>query len=133
MSPEAPPDRPEVLVVDDDPTTRLVVRTMLESHGWTVHEAADGRDAMRQIDQRGGLSLVILDLGLPDVDGLDVLRKTRESIRTSGIPVVVLTGREGKDAERQVLMEGAADFIRKPFDPAIFLARARAAMRRHAS
>lgn len=130
-SPEEADSTPEVLVVDDDPSIRLLVRAMLESHGWSVDEAPDGESAIRQLRQRQGLSLVVLDLALPDMDGLDVLRTAKKSIETAGIPVVVLTGRKAKETERQVLMEGAADFIRKPVDPAIFVARAKAAVRRH--
>jgi two-component system KDP operon response regulator KdpE len=117
-------------VVDDDGSTRLLVRAVLESHGWTVLEAATGAEALVEIGRGRGLSLIVLDLGLPDLDGRDVLRTAKRSMDTAGTPVIVLTGSIERETERILLMEGAEDYIRKPFDAAIFLTRAKAVMRR---
>jgi DNA-binding response OmpR family regulator len=123
-------DAPRVLVVDDDEDIRFLVRAILESHGWIVTEAPDGATALAEMGKHRDLSLVILDLGLPDIDGVEVLKRARHAMETAGIPIVVLTGRTDRETERQVLMAGADDYIRKPIDPPIFLTRAKAVMRR---
>lgn len=128
--PQAYGEAPTVLVVDDDADQRFLVRAILESHGWTVREAADGRSALMEIGRGQGLHLVILDLVLPDIDGFDVLTAVRASLDTANLPVVVLTGRQERETERKVLSAGADDYIRKPLDPSIFLTRAKAAVRR---
>ncbi len=123
-------EAPRVLIVDDDESSRLLVRTVLENQGWQVEEARDGKDALLAIGMGEGLSLIILDLGLPDIDGLDILRAAKRNLATAGIPVIGLTGRTDRESERQLLMEGADDYIRKPLDPPIFLMRAKAVVRR---
>ncbi len=121
---------PQVLVVDDDADARLLVGAILGKHGWEVTDAADGATALMLLGQRRDLSLVVLDLGLPDIDGLHVLRALRNSPETAHIPVVVLTGRTDRDTEHSVLEIGADDYIRKPLDPPILLMRAKAVLRR---
>jgi DNA-binding response OmpR family regulator len=120
---------PRVLVVDDDADSRLFCRTLLESRGWQVEEAADGATALLRLGKDQDWSLVVLDLGLPDIDGLHVLRGLRSTVRDY-VPVMVLTGRADRDSELRAIQEGADDFIRKPIDPPIFLARSKAAWRR---
>ncbi len=130
-TPLAPAERPpQVLVVDDDADSRLLVGAILGKHGWQVTEAADGATALMQLGKRRDLSLVVLDLGLPDIDGLHVLRALRNSLETAQVPVVVLTGRTDRETEQSVLELGADDYIRKPVDPPILLMRARAVLRR---
>ena len=124
-------DPPHVLLVDDDPATRLLARTIIERRGWTVDEATNGKEALLKIGGLRGHSLVVLDLGLPDMDGREILQMLKSNLQTAGIPVIVLTGRTDRDTERQVLTAGADDFIPKPLDPAIFLSRTQAALRRH--
>lgn len=121
-----------VLIVDDDADTRLLARTVLEGRGWVVDEAANGKEALLKVGIPG-LSLIVLDLGLPDMDGVEILQTLKGTLHTAGIPVVVLTGRTDRETERQVLLEGADDYIPKPMDPAIFVARTAGALRRHAS
>lgn len=121
---------PRVLVVDDDPDVRLLIRTLLEGRGWNVSEATNGATALVRIGTERDLSLVVLDLGLPDIDGEDVLHAMRSSLSAVHVPVIVLTGRTDRETEQRVLLEGADDYIRKPVDPPIFLMRTRAVMRR---
>jgi two-component system KDP operon response regulator KdpE len=121
---------PLALVVDDDADTRLLVATLLGSHGWEVEEAPDGATALIHVGMHRDLSLVVLDLGLPDIDGMDVLRALRRSIETARIPVVVLTGKTDRETEQRVLAAGADDYIRKPVDGPILLMRSKAVVRR---
>ena len=98
----------------------------LERAGYRALQAADGRSAM-SVAQRDRPDLIVLDLGLPDIDGLDVLRRLRERGPT---PVVVLTAR-GEESDRLVGLElGADDYVVKPFSPKELVARVRALFRR---
>jgi DNA-binding response OmpR family regulator len=115
-----------VLVVDDDAELRELVRDVLVEHGYDVDECADGDGALERIDARRP-DLVVLDLGLPQMGGLDVLRSIRQS---SNLPVIVLTGR-GAEADRIVGLEmGADDYVVKPFSPRELAARVRTVLRR---
>ncbi len=127
---EAQAEPPRVLIVEDDEGTRLLLSTMMEERGWTVTEASDGKEALIEIRRGDPLSLMILDLGLPDIDGMDVLQIVKRSMDTAGIPVIVLTARTTRETERLALEAGASDFVRKPIDAPIFLTRAQAVMRR---
>jgi CheY-like chemotaxis protein len=121
---------PKVMVVDDDGAVRVVVKALLEREGWRVTDLADGAEAVKRLESDPDFSMIVLDLGLPGLDGREVLRRIRGSVRTSAIPVVVLTGSEDPDAETELLREGADDYVRKPLDPAKFVARAVATLRR---
>lgn len=115
-----------VLVVDDEPMVREVVTRYLEHDGHTVTVAADGDDALRHL-RRGTVDLVVLDLMLPAVDGLSVLRELRS---TSSTPVIVLTAR-GDEGDRVLGLElGADDYVVKPFSPRELAARVSSALRR---
>ncbi|GFJ95137.1 response regulator transcription factor [Phytohabitans rumicis] len=115
-----------VLVVDDDERIRALVERALREAGFETRTAGDGRDALaiaweRQVD------LVVLDIGLPTVDGLDVLHRLRAD---SQIPVILLTGRAG-ETDRVVGLElGADDYVVKPFSPRELVARVRTILRR---
>jgi DNA-binding response OmpR family regulator len=115
-----------ILVVEDDPTLRLVLRDNLQSEGYRVDVAADGAAAVGRA--RAEIpDLVVLDLTLPDYDGLELL----PILRLLGqIPIIVLTARAQRDDKLKGLTLGADDYITKPFDPAEFLARVRAVLRR---
>lgn len=117
---------PRVLVVDDDAKICALLRWRLETDGLVVTEARDGQAALREVADHAP-DLVILDLNLPVLGGLDVLARIREG---TSIPVIVLTGRAG-EAERIVgLDRGADDYVVKPFSPAEMSARVRAVLRR---
>ena len=115
-----------VLVVDDEPKIVQLARDYLERAGFTVASASDGREALAVFRSQSP-ELVVLDLGLPVVDGLDVARSIRKS---SNIPIVMLTAR-GDESDRIAGLElGADDYITKPFSPKELVARVRAVLRR---
>ncbi|MEW5935832.1 MAG: response regulator, partial [Bacillota bacterium] len=115
-----------ILVVEDEPKIREIVRVYLERDGFSVEEAEDGEQALRkarEVDPR----LVILDLMLPGVDGWEVCRQIR---RTSDVPIIMLTAR-GEEADRVAGLElGADDYVPKPFSPRELVARVKAVLRR---
>ena len=115
-----------ILVVDDDETIRRTLRINLQARGYEVEEVASGRDALSTLEDAPP-DLVILDLGLPDVDGVEVLRRIRRTLR---IPVVVLSARQQSDDKVEALDQGADDYVTKPFGMDELLARVRAALRR---
>jgi DNA-binding response OmpR family regulator len=121
---EPMPDR--ILLVDDEPELVRVVRSYLERSGFQVETAARGDEALRQFQARRP-DLVILDLNLPGVDGLDVAREIRRSGQT---PILMLTARV-EESDRLVGLElGADDYVTKPFSPREVVARVRAILRR---
>jgi len=126
-------DQSHILLVDDDPTVRALERVLLEKNGFRVVEVGDGSAAIEHFGGGGECALVVLDLDLPTLNGLEVLRRIRSTASTAGIPVVVLTGSDGGDAEVDAMDAGADDYIRKPLDPARFVARVKAALRRAGS
>jgi two-component system alkaline phosphatase synthesis response regulator PhoP len=120
-----------VLVVDDDEAVRTVVRWQLEAAGYTVSHAVDGAQALTRIDLDGP-HLIVLDLTLPAVAGLDVLRAVRDG-RTAAprdLPVIVLSGRNGETDRIVGLDQGADDYLVKPFSPGELAARVRSVLRR---
>ena len=114
-----------VLVIDDEPQIHRFLRPALEGAGYAVERAETAADGLRLAATRSP-SLVLLDLGLPDMDGQDVLRQLRSG---SAVPVVILSARD-RDAEKvEALDNGADDYVEKPFSVAELLARIRAALR----
>jgi type IV pilus assembly protein PilB len=132
---EKPPVEAEhrVLVVDDDSVCRKVAHQQLSKNGFDVAECGSGEEALArlQVDERIGL--VVLDLGLPGLQGDEVLRKLRETPATANLPVIVLTGSPDPELEVRLMEEGADDYIRKPLEPRRFITRVRAALRRAAA
>ena len=114
-----------ILVVDDDPGILKAVRTNLARHGYRVETAAAGRDALES-HARLRPDLILLDLGLPDIDGTEVIRSVREESRT---PIVVLSVRGGERDKVAALDLGADDYLTKPFGVEELLARVRVALR----
>jgi two-component system, OmpR family, KDP operon response regulator KdpE len=114
-----------VLVVDDEPPIRKLLRMGLSTQGYRVIEAPDGRSALDLIREKP--DLVILDLGLPDMQGLELLRTIRT--RDERVPIVVLSSRADEVAKVQALDFGADDYVTKPFGMEELLARIRAALR----
>jgi len=121
MSPQ-----PTALVVDDEIQIRRLLRVALEAAGYTVHEAPSGQEGLQAVAFRRP-DVVLLDLGLPDLDGREVLRRLRE---WSEVPVVMLTVRDSEEEKVAALDAGADDFVTKPFSTPELLARLRAAQRR---
>ncbi|HUO34981.1 MAG TPA: response regulator transcription factor [Candidatus Acidoferrum sp.] len=115
-----------VLVVDDEPQIRRVLRTTLSSHGYTVLEAKDGPEALEQI-RSGRPDLILLDVNLPGPSGLEICREMRSS---SDAPIIMLTVRNSERDKVQALDAGADDYVVKPFGIEELMARIRASLRR---
>jgi DNA-binding response OmpR family regulator len=115
-----------ILVVDDEPKIADLARDYLEHAGFTVRTAADGASALTAV-RRDRPDLVVLDLGLPGLDGLDVTRAIR---RDSNLPVIMLTARDDELDKLLGLELGADDYLTKPFSPRELVARVRAVLRR---
>jgi two-component system KDP operon response regulator KdpE len=115
----------KILVVDDEPPIRKLLRMGLTTHGYHVLEAPNGKAALEGLAQKP--DLIILDLGLPDVQGLDLLRTLRA--RDERVPIVVLSSRGDEDSKVKALDLGADDYVTKPFGTEELLARMRAALR----
>jgi two-component system KDP operon response regulator KdpE len=118
--------RPVALLIEDERQIRRFVRAALEAQSWTVHEAETLRQGLTDASTRRP-DLIILDLGLPDGDGIDLLRDLR---RWSKVPVIVLSARVSEHDKIQALDEGADDYLTKPFGVGELLARVRATSRR---
>ena len=116
---------PVALVIDDEPQMRRLLRVTLEANGYRVFDAATGNDGLAQTAQRRP-DVVLLDLGLPDIDGAQVLKRLREWSR---VPVIILSVRDQEDDKVAALDAGADDYVTKPFNSAELLARLRAALR----
>jgi two-component system KDP operon response regulator KdpE len=114
-----------LLVIDDEPAIRKLLRMGLATQDYQVLEATNARTALQQIATKP--DLVILDLGLPDLEGLDLLHQIRE--RDAAVPIVVLTSRDDEAAKVQALDSGADDYVTKPFGMNELFARIRAALR----
>lgn len=124
-------DAPLVLVVDDDPTSRVFARTLLELEAFRVVEAQDGRAALDLLEGEGETPcLMILDLSMPRMDGEEVLRSVRSRISNDEMAVIVVTGTTDTSTEIRLVEAGADDYIRKPVEPRLFTSRVSAALRR---
>jgi len=121
-------DRPRVLVVDDEQAILRFLRVALESQAYAVFEAASGQEALSDAAAHKP-DVIILDLGLPDIDGVEVTRLLR---RWTQIPIIILTVRGSESDKIAALDAGADDYLTKPFGVGELLARLRAALRRAA-
>lgn len=115
-----------ILVVDDEPPIRRLLRTSLASQGFQIVEAATGSEALDEVEQAPP-DLIVLDLGLPDMQGQEVIRLLRG--QGSAVPIVVLSSRTDETGKVEALDLGADDYVTKPFGTDELLARIRAALR----
>jgi two-component system, cell cycle response regulator DivK len=106
-----------VLLVEDNETIRHAFRILLEDSGYAVMEAGSGQEALDQADAEPP-AVILLDLGLPDINGLDVTRRLRASQRTRDVPVIALTGRALETDEHACLAAGCTAYLSKPIDSA---------------
>lgn len=116
-----------ILIIDDEPQIRKFLRISLGSQGYRVSESGDGQDGLASAALNKP-DLVVLDLGLPDMDGQTVLRELRE---WSQVPVIVLSVRSSETEKVMALDGGANDYVTKPFGIQEFLARVRALLRQN--
>jgi two-component system response regulator ResD len=128
--PPAPtPIRKSVLIADDEPITRTLVRLLLERDGYSVIEAHNGQEAV-ELALRHTPSLIVMDLNMPTMDGYEAIAQIRRVDGLESTPIVVVTMEDGAKVADQVLALGADDYIMKPFEPAVLTARVKAAFRR---
>ncbi|HET9367685.1 MAG: KDP operon transcriptional regulatory protein KdpE [Candidatus Udaeobacter sp.] len=118
--------KPVALIVDDEPQIRRLLRVVLEGENYQVQEAENGQQGLTEIANRRP-AIILLDLGLPDMEGLEVLKRLRE---WSEAPVLVLSVRDDEQSKVAALDSGAEDYVTKPFSTAELLARLRAAQRK---
>jgi two-component system alkaline phosphatase synthesis response regulator PhoP len=118
-----------ILIVEDDPDIAELVARYLDKAGFTTEQAGSGRDALQAVSARPP-DLIVLDLMLPHVDGIEVCRTIRANEKTAALPIIMLTAR-ADESERIVGLElGADDYLAKPFSPGELVARVRALLRR---
>jgi len=116
---------PIIVVIDDEVQLRRLLRVSLEANGYKVYEAANGQQGLAEVAARHP-DLVVLDLGLPDMDGVEVLTRLRE---WTSIPIIILSVRESEHDKVTALRAGADDYLTKPFSTAEMLARLHVALR----
>jgi len=118
----------KILIIDDDRVLRQTLAAALQIEGFEVAEAADGREGLNKA-VKGGFDLVVLDVIMPSLGGLDVCRKLREAGRQ--IPIIVMSGKKKKEVDKVLGLElGGDDYLSKPFGTDEFIARVRAVLRR---
>ena len=118
-----------ILIVDDEAPIRRYLRTALGAQGFAVYEASDGREAIQSVVAHHP-EIIILDLGLPDMDGIEATRRLREWTQ---IPIIILSVREAENDKIAALDAGADDYLTKPFSAGELMARMRVALRRLSS
>ena len=119
----------DILVVEDEPDIRNLIVLHLDREGFRCRTASNGADALHEA-KRAVPALVVLDLMLPGIDGLEVCRRLRADERTAGVPIIMLTAK-ADEVDRVVGLElGADDYVAKPFSPKELVARVRAVLRR---
>jgi two-component system KDP operon response regulator KdpE len=120
------PAQRTIVIIDDEVQLRRLLRVSLEANGYRVYEAANGHQGLTEIAARHP-DLALLDLGLPDMDGVDVLARLRE---WSSVPIIIISVRDSEHDKVAALRGGADDYVTKPFSTAELLARVQAALRR---
>src|SRR3954469_15288908 len=118
---------PNILIVEDDPAVRDIVQIALEREGLSVEAVADGEAALKRFQSAGAFDLVLLDIMLPGIDGISLCQELRKS---SDVPVVMLTARDGERSVVLGLEVGADDYVTKPVSPLEIVSRVRAHLRR---
>ena len=118
---------PNILIVEDDPAVRDIVQIALEREGMSVEAVGDGEAALKRFRSAGAFDLVVLDIMLPGIDGISLCQELRKS---SDVPVVMLTARDGERSVVLGLEVGADDYVTKPISPLEVVSRVRAHLRR---
>ena len=132
MSAAGVPEHPLILIADDDPMNRAIAGAALKTAGFDVAEVADGMQALMEV-QRLHPALLLLDIVMPNMDGLMVLGALRQRLSGRSVPVIVLTSKDDTETERRCIEQGAEDYIVKPINPGTLVARVQAVLRRVAA
>ena len=111
-----------ILLVEDDSLLRHAFRLLLEDAGYRIHEAGTAHEAIEKA-RDSVPDLILLDLGLPDAPGLDVVRTLRLNERTQDTPIIALTGRVGLEEKRECMEAGCTSYLTKPIEPKVLLQR----------
>lgn len=119
--------RPTILVVDDEQSIRRLVCAWLAARGYSTREAVTGEQTLETAAGPSPLDVIVLDLGLPDIDGIEIVRRLRRSVQT---PIIILSVRDSQSDKLAALDAGADDYLTKPCEPARLLERIRAALLR---
>ncbi|MBI3605424.1 MAG: response regulator transcription factor [Nitrospirae bacterium] len=119
----------QVLIIEDDPMVSDVVITILVKEGFMPNLAKNGKEALKKLAQSPP-DLILLDLGLPDIGGMDLARQIRSSKNSADIPIIILTGQNTLSDRLSGFEHGADDYLAKPFDPKELIARIQAVFRR---
>ncbi len=114
----------KILVVDDDPNMRVLLRQMLALRGFDVVEAEDGLDALAKVEEAEP-DVVVLDVMMPDMDGITVCKRLRQQPKTANLPIIMLSGKVHPEAIKEGLMAGADKYLRKPIPLADLIANIR--------
>ncbi len=120
----------KILVADDEERIRRLVRDFLKKEGYEVLEAGDGEEAINAFYEIPDISLFILDVMMPKMDGLQVLREIRDSADRAAVPVILLTARTSEQDQLAGFDAGADEYVEKPFRPRVLVARVNAILRR---
>lgn len=123
------PARKTVLIVDDEPAVTQLLTILLSSHGYTTKVASTGRQALESITSN--IDLILLDMLLPDLDGIKVCQQLKSNSQSKDIPIIIITGQQNKTDRIESLYIGAEDYLTKPFEPEELFARMDVALRRH--
>jgi DNA-binding response OmpR family regulator len=118
-----------VLIADDEPITRMLVKVLLERENFEVLEARNGDEAVA-VATTGRPDLVLLDLNMPVMDGYEAIHHLRHDASLPNLPIIVLTAEDGQTVERRVLAMGADDYMLKPFEAQVLLSRVHAVFAR---
>lgn len=118
-----------VLIVDDEPAITQLLTVLLTSHGYSIKTASSGRQALETVSS--SIDLILLDMVLPDYEGLKVCQELKANLRTKDIPIIIITGHQNRSDRIESLYMGAEDYLAKPFEPDELFARMDVAMRRH--
>jgi adenylate cyclase len=122
------PRPPRILVVDDEPANRALLRKLLGHHGWEVLEAEDGAEALSAVEEHGP-DLVCLDVMMPRLDGIEACQRLRSLPQHAGLPILLITALDRPEDRARGLEAGANDFLSKPFDEIELTARIRSLLR----
>lgn len=118
-----------ILIVDDEPAISQLLTILLTSHGYTAKVAATGRQALESAPQN--IDLILLDLILPDTEGIKICQQLKSNAQTKDIPIIIISGKQGMSEKIESLYLGAEDYLAKPFEPEELFARMDVALRHH--